>query len=331
MKPYVIAELGANAGSSLNRALALVAAAANAGCDAIKLQTYTPDCMTLDEPYFAKGLWQGRTLYELYAEAQTPWDWHPHIFDRARELGLDCISTPFSFGAVDYLTGLGVDAFKVASFEANWLELISYIGSKKKPVYISTGMASSAEITEAWRAVVVASLGEVKPTMLCCLSEYPARAENMHLANIPDLKRIMPVVRVGLSDHTLGHEAAVLAVALGAEVIEKHLCLSRADGGPDAEFSAEPQEMKALVEACHRAAAIIGRPAYGEREGENAYYRRSLIATRDIGVGELVTMGNVGVLRPNIGLPPGALDEVLGLKATQPVRKGEGLQWHHLR
>ena len=331
MKPYIIAELGANAGGSLDYALRLVDAAADCGCDAIKLQTYTPDCMTLDEPYFASGLWQGKTLYELYAEAMTPWDWHEPIFAKARLRGLGCISTPFSFGAVDFLDKIGVDAYKVASFECNWYDLIARIGAKRKPVYISTGMASVGEIVEAWRTVVVASCGAVKPVLLHCLSAYPAALDDMHLANMTSIKSFLPTAQVGLSDHTLGVVAAMAATALGAVAIEKHFVMSRDDGGPDAAFSTEPMEMCRLVDNCRAVARAIGEPKFGGGAGENPYYRRSIIATKDIAVGEMVCLGNVGVLRPNIGLEPGALDEVIGKKVTQPVRRGEGLQWQHLR
>jgi len=329
MTPYIIAELSANHNGSLERALDLVDLAAAAGCNAIKLQTFTPDTITLDFPFHADGLWRGRTLYSLYQQAYTPWEWHKPIFDLAHDKGLDCISTPFSLEAVDFLEPL-VDAYKVASFENNWLQLIGAIGRKGKPVYISLGMATQDDIIAAWREVVVQSKGEIKPTLLHCISAYPAKVEDMRLSTLTDMRRWMPTVKLGLSDHTLGHTAAVIATALGAEVIEKHFCLRRADGGPDAEFSLEPAEMAELVRAVREVGAAIGTPAYGLREGENAYYRRSIIATRDIEPNEEFSWANLAVLRPNVGLPPGAWDEVVGRRACRHIARGEGIQWRDL-
>lgn len=329
MTPYIIAELSANHNGSLERALDLVDLAAHAGCDAIKLQTYTADEITLDCDFPAAGLWAGERLYDLYARAQTPRSWHEVIFAQARKHGLDCISTPFSLDAVDFLAPM-VDAYKIASFENNWYDLIRYAASKGKPMYISLGMASGAEVMEAWRQAYVASKGVVKPTLLHCVSAYPADVEDMHLANIVDLHRWLPTAQIGLSDHSPGHEAAVIATALGASVIEKHLCLRRSDGGPDSAFSLEPHEMAELVRACRDVAAVIGEPHYGGGKGENPYYRRSIIATRDIAAGEELCCSNVAVLRPNVGLPPGALDEVIGKRAAVDIKRGEGIGWHHL-
>jgi N-acetylneuraminate synthase len=330
LRPYVVAELSANHNGSLDRALDLVDLAAYCGCDAIKLQTYTPDDITIDYPFQADGLWRGQTLYNLYKQAQTPWEWHKYIFDRARTLQLDCISTPFSLEAVDFLEQFDLDAYKIASFENNWLDLIRYVARKGKPMYISLGMATADEVGLAWQHSVAQSMGMVRPTLLHCISAYPAKLEDMHLANITDIKRWMPSVRVGLSDHSLGHEAAVIATVLGAEVIEKHLCLRREDGGPDAEFSLEPHEMADLVRAVREVGQIVGVPAYGPRKGENAFYRRSLIATKDIGAGEPLSAGNVAVLRPNVGLPPEALGEVVGRVAKHPIARGQGIAWQDL-
>jgi pseudaminic acid synthase len=320
--PYVVAELSANHNGSLSRALALVDAAADCGCDAIKLQTYTPDTMTLDYPYYAAGLWEGRTLYDLYREAQTPWEWHAPIFERARQKGLACISTPFSREAVDFLVGLGVDALKIASFEITDLELVRYAASKGKPLYISTGMATREEIIRA-----LAMIDYVPVTLLKCTSAYPAPVSRM---NLRTLTGGLWAQDFGLSDHTLGHTAAVCAVALGATVIEKHLTLSRADGGPDAAFSAEPQEMRELVRACRDAYAALGKVAYGPQAGENPYYRRSIIVAQDIKAGEVLTRENVRCLRPNIGMDAGEYRNVIGKRVGKDLKRGQGLQWSHL-
>ena len=340
MTPYIIAELSANHNGSLDRALALVDAAAAAGCNAIKLQTYTPDTMTLDYPYKAAGLWEGKTLYELYAEAMTPWEWHEPIFERARQHGLDCISTPFDASAVDFLVGLGVDALKIASFEITDQSLIEYAATKCPRIILSTGMATEAEISLATICVqhghIRSPFPSWKPGMppamvvLKCLSAYPAPVEHMNLLTIAQMVEDYGSRRVGLSDHTLGHTAAVAAVALGATVIEKHLTLSRADGGPDAAFSAEPAEMAALVAACRDAYAALGSVTYGVQEGENPYYRRSIIVTQDIPAGGEVTRENVRVLRPCIGLPPKELPNVLGRRAAKDIKRGQGLQWEVL-
>lgn len=326
MTPYVIAELSANHNGSLDRAFALVDAAAEAGCAAIKLQTLTPDGITLDYPYHAKGLWAGRTLYELYTEVYTPWEWHPLIFERARRHNLDCISTPFDLTAVGFLDCIGVDAYKVASYEITWLALIEAIARRGRPVYISTGMATEAEVVEAYRTV--RPYGQ-SLTMLKCSSAYPALPEHLNLRTLFDMRDIVPGARLGFSDHTLGWTAAVTAVALGAEVIEKHLTLSRLDGGPDAAFSAEPHEMRALVAACRDAALAVGNVTYGPQDGEDTYYRRSLIVTQDILAGGTITRENVEVLRPCIGIEPKFLNTVLGMTVKRNVARGAGLQWHH--
>jgi N-acetylneuraminate synthase len=329
MRPYIIAELSANHNGSLDRALDLVDVAAACGCDAIKLQTYTPDDMTLDLPFQADGLWRGRSLYSLYQQAQTPWEWHDEIFALAREKGLDCISTPFSLAAVDFLADK-VDAFKIASFENNWYDLIRYAARLQKPMFISLGMASVNDAVEAWRQGVVASKGVVHPTLLHCVSSYPAKLEDMHLANIANLQRLLPAASIGLSDHTLGYEAAVIATAMGAVAIEKHLCLSRAEGGPDSAFSLEPHEMADLVRAVRDVRQAIGDPLFGKNASENTYYRRSLIAKQDIPTGCELTAHSVGVLRPNIGLPPEALHEVVGRRAGRNIKRGEGIKWQDL-
>jgi len=332
VRPFVIAEMSGNHNQSLDRALAIVEAAAKAGAHAVKLQTYTADTMTLDidEGAFRiedpKSLWAGRKLYELYQLAYTPWDWHAPIMARAAELGLECFSTPFDETAVDFLESLGVAAYKVASFENTDLPLIRKIAACGKPMIISTGMASVAELDESVRAARAAGCRDL--VLLKCTSTYPASPENTHLRTLPHLRALFGC-EVGLSDHTMGVGAAVAAVALGATVVEKHFTLARADGGVDSAFSLEPAELASLVTETERAWQALGEVRYGHSEAEkqSLLHRRSLYVTADMKAGEPFTRDNVRAIRPGLGLPPKHIDEVLGRAASADLKRGTPLAW----
>ncbi|MBI4349109.1 MAG: pseudaminic acid synthase [Elusimicrobia bacterium] len=309
---------------------ALVRAAAEAGADAIKLQTYTPDTMTIacKNRYFTiRGtIWHGRTLYDLYGEAFTPWDWQPKLRRLAERLGIACFSSPFDASAVDFLEGLRMPAYKVASFENGDLPLLRKIASTRKPVIVSTGMATLAEIDEAVKTLRRAGSGPI--ALLKCTSAYPAPPDDMNLRTIPDMARRFGVP-VGLSDHTVGHAAAVAAVALGATLIEKHLILSRKKGGPDAPFSAEPHELKALVDGVRAAERSLGGVRYGPspQEEPSRAFRRSLFVVEDVKRGDRFTPENVRCIRPGHGLHPRYADSVLGRRAARDVRRGTPLAW----
>ncbi|MCB1006611.1 MAG: pseudaminic acid synthase [Acidimicrobiales bacterium] len=328
---YVIAELSANHGHDLDTARAIVAAAAEAGADAVKLQTYTADTMTIDArtPPFVVGdgtLWAGRNLYELYQEAATPWEWHAELQAQARDLGLDLFSTPFDATAVAFLDELGTPAMKIASFELVDLELIRAAAATGQPLIVSTGMATDAEIDEAVEAAVGA--GATGLVLLRCNSSYPAPPDEMDLRTIPAMARRWSVP-VGFSDHTLGTTAATVAVALGASVLEKHLTLRRSDGGPDAAFSLEPGEFGAMVAAVREAEAALGGVRFGpsERERASLAFRRSLFVVADVGEGEVLTRDHVAAIRPGDGLAPKHLDAVLGRVAARPLVRGTPLDW----
>ncbi len=328
---YLIAELSGNHGGDLERAKRLVQAAADAGADAVKLQTYTADTITIDcdtEPFRIQTgtLWDGRVLHELYREAYTPWDWHDPLASRAESLGMHCFSSPFDPTAVDFLETKNVPAYKIASFELVDLPLLRYVAEKGKPIILSTGMATAAEIEEAVHAI-----RETAPVPLALLktnSGYPAKPEEMKLRLLPELAARFDVV-AGLSDHTLGNTVAVASVALGASIIEKHLTLARADGGPDAAFSLEPAELAALVEAVRTTEAALREGDFGptEREQGSLPFRRSLFAVEDIAAGDVFTEKNVRSIRPAHGLHPRHYDEVLGRRAKQAIERGTPLSW----
>lgn len=326
-KVTIIAELSANHNHSLDLAKRTIEAAAEAGADAIKIQTYTADTLTIDcdaEPFrIHGGLWDGETLYNLYRKAYTPWEWHAELQHVARDCGLTFFSTPFDATAVDFLEDLRVPVHKIASFELVDIPLLRTVGATKKPVILSTGMATAEEIQEALDTL--RNAGCPKVTLLKCVSQYPANPAQMNLATIPDMRTRFGV-DVGLSDHTLGSVSAVTAVALGATMVEKHFILDRSNGGPDAGFSSEPSEFKAMVEAIRVAELAVGKPHYGVSEGESTAFRRSLFAVRDIRAGEPVTTKNVRSIRPGCGLPPRCLDALLGRKALRAVPFGTPLK-----
>jgi N-acetylneuraminate synthase len=330
--PYVIAEMSGNHNQSLDRALAIVDAAADAGAHAIKLQTYTADTMTLDigEGAFRvedpNSLWAGRSLYDLYKLAYTPWDWHAPIMARARERGLHCFSTPFDETAVAFLEDLDVPAYKVASFENTDIPLIRRIAATGKPMIISTGMASVAELDESVAAARAAGCRDL--VLLKCTSTYPATPQNTNLRTIPHLRELFGC-EVGLSDHTMGVGAAVAAVALGAVVVEKHFTLSRADGGVDSAFSLEPHELASLVVETERAWQAMGSVRYGASaaEQQSLLHRRSLYIVEDVKAGEPLTRENVRAIRPGLGLPPKHIDELMGRRAKCDLARGTPLAW----
>jgi N-acetylneuraminate synthase len=327
--PYLIAEMSGNHKGELSTALRLIDAAKEAGADAVKLQTYTADTITIDHdgPEFqlTGGLWAGRSLYDLYQEAHTPWDWHGPLFEHAAKVGIPLFSSPFDPTAVDLLVGLGAPAFKIASFELVDLPLIRAAARHGKPMILSTGLASLGEIAEA----VAAVRDEGAPVMLLhCTSGYPTPPEECDLRTIPHMAEAFHVP-VGLSDHTHGIAVPVAAVALGAVVVEKHFTLSRADGGVDAEFSLEPQEFAAMANACRTAWAALGQVGYELKPSEmaGAGHRRSLYVVADLAVGEVVTERHVRSIRPGNGLAPKHLPQVLGMRAVRSLKRGEPFDW----
>jgi len=330
---FIIAEMSGNHNQSLDTALELVEAAARAGAQALKLQTYTADTMTLDISegvFFIKderSPWKGKSLYDLYNLAHTPWEWHAPIMEKAQELGLICFSTPFDRSAVDFLERLDVPAYKIASFEIVDLPLIRYIAEQGKPIILSTGMATLAEIDDAVRTI--RETGNDQIALLKCTSAYPAPPEEMNLRTIPHLAGAFGVP-VGLSDHTLGTATSVAAVALGACIIEKHFTLSRADPGPDSAFSLEPHEFKAMVDAVRETEGALGTVCYdvSEREKASKVFRRSLFAVKEIEAGEVFTEENVRSIRPGYGLLPKYMSTVLGRRAARNIVGGTPLSWN---
>ncbi len=327
-KPYFIAEMSANHCGSIEHAFKIIEEAAKAGADCLKIQTYTADTLTIDcneEPYRIKGgLWDGYNYYRLYQEAYTPWEWQAAIKAKCEECGLDFLSTPFDHTAVDFLESIGIQFYKIASFELVDIPLIEYTASKGKPMVISTGMGSSDEIFEALDACY--KVGNHQVVLLKCCSQYPAVYEDMNLSSIPLMKKTFNVP-IGLSDHSFGFMAPVLAISQGASVIEKHVCLRRADGGPDSGFSMEMTEFADMVSRVKDAVAILGNPTLEptKHDLDSRGARRSLVAVCDIKNGEEFTSSNVRSIRPAIGIKPKYYKELLGRKASRDYRFGEGI------
>ncbi|WHY24115.1 pseudaminic acid synthase [Bacillus velezensis] len=330
--PFIIAEMSGNHNQSLERAFHIIEAAAKAGAHALKIQTYTADTMTLNmntkdfKIEDNNSLWSGSTLYTLYQQAYTPWEWHKPIFDKCRELGMIPLSTPFDESAVDFLEDLGVPIYKIASFENTDIPLIKKVAATGKPIIISTGMATVAEIDETITAAKEAGCKEL--ILLKCTSTYPASPVNTNISTIPHMKELFNC-QVGLSDHTMGTGVAVASVALGATVIEKHFTLSRADGGVDSAFSLEPPELKELVVETERAWQALGQITYGPTDKEKASlkFRRSIYVTKDIKAGEIFTKENIKVIRPGFGLEPKYFDLIIGKTATKHISAGTPLGW----
>ena len=334
-KPLIIAEMSGNHNQSLDRALEIVDAAANSGADAIKLQTYTADTITLDikDKEFLidddESLWSGKTLHELYSKAYTPWEWHKPIMDRAKDLGIFCFSSPFDETAVDFLENLNVPAYKIASFENNHIPLIKKVASTGKPVIISTGMATVSEIHEAVTSARESGCRNL--VLLKCTSTYPASPLNSNIMTIPHMKELFGC-EVGLSDHTLGIGASLAAVAHGATVIEKHFCLDRNDGGVDSSFSLEPNEFKNLVIETNSCWQSLGGVLYGgvSDEDKSKTFRRSLYVAEDMKAGEIFTKSNLRVVRPGLGLPPKYYDLFLGKSVNKDLKKGTPVNWSYI-
>ncbi|MSQ57470.1 MAG: pseudaminic acid synthase [Limnohabitans sp.] len=330
--PFIIAEMSGNHNQSIERALEIVEAAAKTGAHALKIQTYKPDTMTLDldEREFhisdPKSLWTGTSLYKLYEQAYTPWEWHEAIFRKAKELGIIAFSTPFDDSAVDFLESLDVPCYKIASFENTDIPLIQRVAATGKPLIISTGMATIAELDETVRAARTAGCKDL--ILLKCTSTYPATADNTNILTISHM-RDMFNCEVGLSDHTMGVGVSVASVALGATVIEKHFTLNRADGGVDSTFSMEPAEMSQLVLETERAWQALGHVSYGPTmaEEKSIVFRRSLYVVEDVKAGQKLTKQNVRAIRPGLGLAPKYLSKVLNQKVSRDVTKGTALSW----
>ena len=331
-KPFIIAEMSGNHNQSLDRALKIVEAAAESGAHALKLQTYTADTITLDVKkgeFFIDdkdNLWKGQSLYELYQKAYTPWDWHESIMKRANELGMVCFSTPFDETAVEFLEELNVPAYKIASPEIIHLPLVKRVAAIGKPMIISTGMATIAEIDETVQTIRQAGCEQF--ALLKCTSTYPASPEDSNVLTIPHMRELFGC-EVGLSDHTMGVGAAVAAVAHGATIIEKHFTLCRADGGIDSEFSLEPGAMKALVIETEQAWRSLGKVNYGptEAEKESLKFRRSLYIAKDMKKGDVLNEKNLRIVRPGLGLPPKYYDVLLGKKVNRDLKKGTAVEW----
>ncbi len=328
---FIIAEMSANHGHDINKAFRIIDAAAKAGVDAIKLQTYTADTITInsEKEYFqvrVNKAWKGQSLYNLYKKSYTPWEWQPKLKKYAESKGLICFSTPFDNTAVDFLEKMNVALYKVASFEVVDIPLLERIGKTKKPVIMSRGMASLEEIKLAIQTLKKAGCPTV--ALLHCISSYPAKYDEMNLSTIPDLAKKFDSV-VGISDHSPGIVAPIASVALGASIIEKHIIISRTEGGPDAAFSLEPKEFEELVKSVRDAEKTIGKPSYGPgtKESENVIFRKSLFVVKDIKKGDKFTYKNVRSIRPGHGLEPKYLKQITGKKAARSVEKGEPLNW----
>jgi pseudaminic acid synthase len=330
--PFIIAEMSGNHNQSLERAIAIVEAAAKSGAHALKLQTYTADTITLNvrnsefEITDQNSLWKGENLYDLYKQAYTPWEWHKAIFDRATQLGMICFSSPFDETAVDFLEKLNVPAYKIASFENNHLPLIKKVAATGKPVIISTGMATIADLYDAVSTAREAGCKDL--ILLKCTSTYPADPQNSNVLTIPHLKELFQC-EIGLSDHTMGVGVAIAAATLGASVIEKHFTLSRADGGVDSAFSLEPTELAMLVIETERAWKSLGTVKYGPSESEkkSLIFRRSLFISKDMNEGDVFSEKNIRCVRPGSGLAPKFIDEIIGRKIKKDTSKGTPLSW----
>lgn len=334
-KPFIIAEMSGNHNQSIERALSIIDAAADAGAHAIKLQTYTADTLTINVSHGEffisdkNSLWEGRSLYDLYQEAYTPWEWHEALFKRAEERGIICFSTPFDDTAVDFLEKLNMPIYKVASFENNHLPLLKKIAQTGKPVIMSTGAATLADLERA--VTTLRENGCKDITLLKCTSTYPATPENTNLLTIPHMTQLFNC-RVGLSDHTMGVGVSVASIALGATVIEKHFTLDRSEGGVDSAFSMEPAEFKMLVEEADRAFAGLGKVHYGilEAEKKSLMFKRSIYIVEDMKAGDVLNETNTRIIRPGLGLPPYLLDNVMGKKITRDTKKGTALTFELL-
>ena len=330
---YIIAEMSANHAGSIERALEMIHVAKEAGADCVKIQTYTPDTMTIDchNEYFniEKGTWEGENLYSLYQKAYTPWEWHKQLRDEAAKVGIDFLSTPFDNTSVDFLEELSMSFYKIASFELVDIPLLEYIASKNKPIIMSTGMGSIEEITEAVDAIY--STGNRQLALMKCSSAYPAKSEEMNLSTICDMKKRFDIP-VGLSDHSMGAFSAATAVALGANIIEKHFCISRAIKNPDSTFSMEPDEFRDMVDQVREVEKAMGKVSYGvsKQEETNACFRRSLFVVKDIVAGEKLTPENIRSIRPAYGLKPKYYKEVLGKVAKHEIKRGTPLSFEDI-
>lgn len=332
-KPFIIAEMSGNHNQDIDRALALVKAAADAGAHALKLQTYTADTITINhrgglfDINDANSLWAGKNLYDLYGEAHTPWEWHKAIFDYANELGMLAFSSPFDETAVDFLETLNVPAYKIASFESNHFPLLKKVAQTGKPILISSGTSKLLELYEAIQYLKANGAQDI--VIFKCTSTYPATPENTNVRTIPVLQSIFEDCIIGLSDHTMGIGAAVAAVTLGARVIEKHFTLRRADGGVDSTFSLEPEELKLLVTETERAFLALGGVQLDTQKAEekSRQFKRSIYVVKDIAAGELLTSKNVRVIRPGDGLEPKFYEQILGMTAKQDIAFGTPLSW----
>jgi len=332
--PYMVAEMSANHNGDINNAYKIIDMAKAAGADAIKMQTYTPDTLTINSnmPDFQlmEGLWSGRSLYQLYQEAFTPWDWHKPLFEYAKKLGITIFSSPFDNTAVDLLEELNSPAYKIASFEAVDLPLIKYVASTGKPVIISTGMANAEEIEEAIEAAREGGCKEL--AILHCVSSYPASAKDYNLKTIVDMRERFSLP-VGLSDHTLDNTTSIASIALGSCIIEKHVTLDRNGGGPDDVFSLEFEELKALCFGVKTAREALGDVSYGKKPGEqgNVRFRRSLYFVEDVKAGEIITEKHIRSIRPGYGIPPKYLNDLPGKEAVCDVKRGTPVKWNLLK
>ena len=328
--PFIVAEISGNHNGDIERGLQLIEAAHHAGADAVKLQTYTPDTLTIDHdgPDFIiqGGPWDKRRLYDLYEEAHTPWEWHKTLFRRGLELGIPIFSTPFDATAVDFLHDLNVPAYKIASFELVDRSLLQKIATQNKPIIMSTGMATIREIASALETIRQSTCAPV--VLLHCVSAYPAPPEEYNLKTIANLAETFDVL-TGLSDHTLGHATAIAATALGASVIEKHFTISRDEGGPDAGFSLEPHELTDLISSCKDAFHALGKVSYtlAPSEKKSLTYRRSIYVVKDITRGEKLAPDNIRIIRPGFGMSPEHYDQVIGMKAKKNLKRGDALLW----